>query len=221
MSRLGYPTLVGLVCILGIALVVFARLNRENEVSPSLADHWHAAYAVYDCTQDDFLPGFSSDFDPDGIHSHQDGIIHIHPFFERATGDGANVGTFLNAMRAEIVDDGLQLDTGAFLSNGSTCTDGSEAQLHIRHWEFAFQTETQSPNIITENLNDVSFENDREVFIFAFASVDSELPPFPSARLDQLDAVTGDRVTSAGPTDETGEPVINFEVTDTDAETDG
>ena len=41
---IGYPSAVALVIVLGLALVVFARATRDAEASPTLQDHWHAAY---------------------------------------------------------------------------------------------------------------------------------------------------------------------------------
>ena len=42
--QLGYPSVVALVVVLGLALVVFARATRDAEASPTLQEHWHAAY---------------------------------------------------------------------------------------------------------------------------------------------------------------------------------
>ena len=56
--QLGYPAAVALVIVLGLALVVFARATRDAEASPTLQDHWHAAYGVYDCVTDSFLTPF-------------------------------------------------------------------------------------------------------------------------------------------------------------------
>src|SRR5688500_3304374 len=73
------------VILLGSFLIVTSRQERQDrlaaggEISPSAAkrDHWHAAYGVYLC--DTFQPPLTNERDPLGIHTHGDGVIHIHP----------------------------------------------------------------------------------------------------------------------------------------------
>ena len=85
--ELGFPMAVATVIVLGIALVFIARDNRAPAAPPRIGDHWHAAYTIYDCGTE--VPYFQSAADPDGIHSHQDSLIHIHPFNSSATGEDA------------------------------------------------------------------------------------------------------------------------------------
>ena len=62
-----------------LALVVFARATRDAEASPTLQDHWHAAYGVWDCVTESFLTPFQSEFDPEGyIHTKMDSYTFIH-----------------------------------------------------------------------------------------------------------------------------------------------
>ena len=82
---------------------------------PSLRDHWHSAYGVYVCTDDEFLEPFLSENDPDGIHSHQDGLIHIHPFGSSVTGDDAQMDVFLSAMNVSLDDNQMILADGTVL----------------------------------------------------------------------------------------------------------
>jgi len=81
-----FPIAIVLVAALGLVLIFYAR--NENQASAATApianqDHWHAAYGVYIC--DKFIDSFQHGADPNaadplGIHSHGDGVIHIHPF---------------------------------------------------------------------------------------------------------------------------------------------
>ncbi|MEM9200279.1 MAG: hypothetical protein AAGC53_01405 [Actinomycetota bacterium] len=64
---------------------------------PLVGDHWHSVYGVYGCG-DGFLPIFESTSDPDGIHSHQDGVVHVHPFKESVSRERATFAVFLQAM---------------------------------------------------------------------------------------------------------------------------
>ena len=84
-----FPLALAMVVILGVALVVFARSSRAPASAPRVGnDHWHSAYAIFDC--DRFLPAFTSAADPDGIHSHQDGVVHVHPWNSSAAGEQAD-----------------------------------------------------------------------------------------------------------------------------------
>lgn len=184
---LGYPFLVGLIIVLGLGLVVFARATRDAEVTPTLQDHWHAAYGVWDCVSDSFLPPFQSEYDPEGIHSHQDGVIHIHPFTSSVTGKLARISVFLTAMGAEITDDSLTLPGGQTLESGVDC-GGEEAVLQILRWEDAFEGGEPS-QIVIENLSDVRFLKNLEAFTIARAPLGASIP-IPD-RVETLEGVTG------------------------------
>jgi len=203
-SRLGFPAIVGLICILGLLLVTYARVNREAEVKPvQNRDHWHAVYGLYDCTLNDgaggYLPPFLSQEDEEGIHSHQDGVMHIHPWFDRSDGPDAQLVKFLDSMNVEITPDTIVLDTGAVLEEGVEC-GGEEAVIHVRKWTFDFQVENEDPEIFTEDLPSIRFMNDREVYIIALAPLDAEIPIPPAERFETLNAVST-VITSQSPVD--------------------
>lgn len=201
-SRLGFPALVALVCLLGIAAVFYAWTTRDALASPQQGvDHWHAVYGVYDCTQtgeQKYLPPFQSTDDATGIHSHGDGIMHIHPFFELSSGENAQLRHWITEMRVELSSERIVLDTGQELVAGTECADGSgPAEIKVLHWDFDFQALAGEPpsEIITTDLGLVKFDNDRETYIIAFAAADTEfssdnnnLPP--SDRFDTLNNVS-------------------------------
>ena len=63
--------------------------------------HWHAAFGVYVCGK--YLPNRdgSAEPDPDGVHLHDDGLIHIHPF---AGSTKPTVDTFLQWAQIKLID---------------------------------------------------------------------------------------------------------------------
>lgn len=64
-------------------------------------DHWHSVYGVYSCSlegDDKYLPPFQSVQDDTGLHSHGDGLIHIHPFFPSSEGENAQVKLWVQEM---------------------------------------------------------------------------------------------------------------------------
>ena len=77
-----------------------------------LADtHWHSAYGVYKCdaylgktVNGKYVAEIDGSLlpDPAGIHAHDDGLIHIHPFIKRASGKKAQLSFFLDAINAKI-----------------------------------------------------------------------------------------------------------------------
>lgn len=186
--QVGFPAVVMLIIVLGLALVVFARTSRDAQASPTLQDHWHNAYGVYDCTSGSFLSSFQSERDPDGIHSHQDGLIHIHPFTASVTGREAQLGVFLTNMGAQMDDDTLDLPGDDILTEeGATC-DGEPAILQVVRFDDVLNS-TVASEVLTEDLAGTRFLGDGQGIVIALAPLGAETPPPPS--LDQLAAVLG------------------------------
>nr|MCU0269912.1 hypothetical protein [Acidimicrobiales bacterium] len=96
--KLGFPAAIVGIFVVGLLLVVFSygqRNNRAEAEAPSAvnSDHWHTAYGVYVCdTFQEPIPDQGTD--PVGIHTHGDGVIHIHPFSEASSGDNAQLYHF-------------------------------------------------------------------------------------------------------------------------------
>ena len=89
---LGFPLAIVAVVLLGTGLVVFSRENRDEAIPPTLNDHWHAAYGIWNCGQ--WEPALvDAGQDLNGIHTHTDGVIHIHPFSSASTGNRATRGS--------------------------------------------------------------------------------------------------------------------------------
>lgn len=163
-------------------------------------DHWHAVYGVWSCTAGDaadadesagaWLPHFDSNLDPLGIHSHNDGLVHIHPFFDESAGANAQLHVFLDAMGARLENDLLTLPDGQVLRNGDDC-GGEPAVLHLRKWQFDFLYDNTEPELITTALGATRFINDREVWEIVHAPLDAELPPIPSARFATMNSAAG------------------------------
>ncbi len=208
-SRLGFPALVAAICLVGIGVVFYAWSTRDALVRPTQSDHFHAVYGVYDCTldtEDKYVPPFQSARDQTGIHSHGDGLIHIHPFFELSSGSRAQMTHFFDEMGVDMTPDAITLDNGQVLEAGTECADGSgPAVIKVLHWDFDFEAmadDPPAPTEITENFRDIKFDNDREVYIFAFAAEGTDVPLPPAQRFDQLNntspAIAWERTDDAG-----------------------
>lgn len=186
--EIGFPTLVAAIIIVGLGLVVWARTTRDVQPQPTLQDHWHSAYGIYDCTSDSFLSPFQSQFDPEGIHSHQDSLIHIHPFSDAVTGKKATFQIFMDAMGAEFTDDGIELPGDQMLQTGVEC-DGEPAVIQIARWTNGIIAEGAPDEIITENFGDIRFLANGEAFTIARAPIGADIPA-PEA-INQLSEVLG------------------------------
>ena len=204
---LGFPLALAAVIVLGVALVVVARSSREPAASPRVGnDHWHSAYAVYDC--DRFLPAFTSAADPDGIHSHQDGVIHIHPWNSSAAGERADLDVFFEAMGVRITDDEISGPGIGVLEAGSDC--GGEPTV-IRAVRFARVDPVSEESVTalseiyeaaeeyTDDFGDVRLLGDLEAFTFARLPASAEVPLPPEDRLQIAFGASAGNLISTGP----------------------
>ncbi len=195
--KIGFPLLVGAVVLIGVSVVAFARLTNDqaDAAPPTLADHWHSAYGVYVCDQ--FLPPFSSTNDPQGIHSHQDGLIHIHPFSNLVTGEDATLGVFLEATGVSISDTELDTGDGTVRVTGDDC-GGEPAVLQVARWASANATDI-APEVFTEGFADIGFSGDGQAFTIALVPAGADIPPPPStASVDNPSDLPGSPPTVPG-----------------------
>lgn len=148
-------------------------------------DHWHDAYLINRCGVD--LPLSVSDDHGDGNHSHQDGLIHIHPSSPAGAGVNATFGNFVEAMGAELSDEAYVPGPGespGVLSEEEGC-DGEPALLQLAYWEDAFGDEP--PVIVTENLADFRLEHESlGAITLALLPEGADVPKPPQDRLDAL-----------------------------------
>lgn len=139
------------------------------------SSHWHAAYVVRLC--DDVLDPFDSDADPLGIHSHADGVMHVHPFFEESGYENATLGLFADAMGFGLADGELLLPGGGAWRDGDLC-DGVPGRVFVDRWS--------GPDADSEvvrhfdGLADLRYLADGELYQIAFAPADS-FPVVPPA----------------------------------------
>ncbi len=177
---MGFPLTVALVMLLGVVLVVLARQSREAPAAPRVGqDHWHSAYGVYDC--DRFLPAFTSQYDPHGIHSHQDGVIHIHPFNSSAAGEKARLGVFLESMGAFVDSEEISGPGIGVLEAGADC-NGEPSVIRVARFDLADVTAGPVAEY-TGDFDDIVLLSDGEAFTIARAPAGAELPPPPEERL--------------------------------------
>jgi hypothetical protein len=191
--EMGFPLVMAAVIVLGLGLVFVARNSRDATSAPRIGDHWHAAYTIYDCGEE--VPNFMGLADPDGIHSHQDGLIHIHPFNSSATGSDAQLGVLFEAMEATVSRDAIVTPEGGTISVEDGCGD-EPAVIKIARYQV--DPTLQLISVFDNDFHSIPLLGDREAFVIAKVPA-SENPPEPSAAsLEQLDASTGSDLISTG-----------------------
>jgi hypothetical protein len=152
--------LTAFVVILGVALVIYARATAPAQVGPFLQNasgtkkntHWHAALGVYDC--DHWMgdtpgsgiwnwPNASASNSPSrasnpsvyaGLHSHDDGVIHMEPVTSDEAGRNATVGTYFDFGGWKLSSTGYSF-LGTTVKNGDKCGNSTGTlQWEVGKW---------------------------------------------------------------------------------------
>ncbi len=187
---IGFPAVVVLIILIGIAVVAIARTQRDEEARPGLSDHWHSAYTVWDCTDGGgaHQPIFEGrrnpqgyPYDPEGIHSHADGVIHIHPFTANATGNDAVMGKFFESMFVRMDENAITATEFGVISAVDAVCDGQPAVMQIVRWSNALTAIASEPDErIYSDFDSVRFKKDGEAFTIALAPRDAVVPLPPT-----------------------------------------
>ena len=182
--ELGFPMALAGVIIVGIALVAFSWNARDvSALTPGFDDHWHIAYGIYDCRTDSFLDDLADPQTPNsGIHTHGDGVVHLHPRSSDATGNNAQLKRFFEAVRVELSDDATLSfpDREALAEAGAEC-DGQPAVLQVARFDPGSDT---VESVITEDLGDYRFQEDQERIVIALAPLGADIPPPPRDNIE-------------------------------------
>lgn len=192
-----FPGAIAAIVVLGVLMVGFSVREHRADANtvPPLAgedglpgDHWHASYGFYVCGE--WMPSLPEWHDTAGVHSHGDGVVHIHPFGEAGAGRNATMGTFLkDAPDVSLSDDKLELGDESWETGKDEC-DGEKGELVIARWKDV-QTTDAEPGLVYENFDDIRFREDGEGYTIAFVPEgETDIPkPESSAQLAELGAI--------------------------------
>jgi hypothetical protein len=137
---------VAAVIILGGLLITYARQGGRADAATkpvAFKDHWHVAYGVYAC--DKWLAPFTNqnetvDGQQLGVHTHGDGVIHVHPFASNASGRNAKLGIFFKALGVKSSNTKFELSEGlGTFKNGDDCA-GKPGTWKLAVWDTADST---------------------------------------------------------------------------------
>jgi hypothetical protein len=190
--QLGFPIAVGAVVILGLLLVSFARQSNQAAAdstnSPKRGEHWHASYGIFIC--DRFVTNVSDKGadDPLGIHTHDDGLAHIHPFTNQAAGKQATLGKFFDQVGMKVTDTSIKLPSaepfnGRLYKEGETTCGGEPATVKIVHWKSALAAAAgaKPQRVYTSDFSGIRFSEDLGAYTIAFVPKGTKVPPPPGA----------------------------------------
>jgi hypothetical protein len=185
--NLGWPALIAAVVILGAALIFVSRGKTADPVAPKLGDHWHAAYGIYDC--DHFIPALTDQIqDKTGLHTHGDGLMHMHPFGTRYTGLGANLSNWGITTGLQVTDSSVKA-SGIDRKNGDKC--GSKpGTLQLKVWN---STSDTAGHLIKKDFGKYN-PQEFTMWVLAFVPKGTDIPQPPADAIAALQApadVTG------------------------------
>jgi hypothetical protein len=186
----GWYSAISLVVILGIVILVMSRNETQERVGargeehPTTDEHWHTAYAFYICDQ--FIGALSDNGrDPKGVHTHGDGVIHVHPFSHAASGKRAVTGVFFETM-------GMTVTKSKFAFAGESFSNGDERCGTEKDKKAGFVQILVDGEKYDGDPAKIHFE-DRQEIVFAFVPEGTEVPKTPpsAATLNNLSDVPG------------------------------
>jgi hypothetical protein len=192
--RLTFPLAIVAILVLGSGTVVYARTTHDSmadsgaKPSYRAEDHWHAAYGFWQC--DKWYPTLKDvkTDDPLGIHTHEDGIIHVHPFKASASGERARLKEWTPMVGVQFFDDGWKLPDGTEYRKGSATCGDKPARVAVYRWKV---DDARAPvEIFTEGFADIYFSEDRTAYTFAVMPQDAPEPAPKPESVPQLDNLT-------------------------------
>ncbi|HPU39443.1 MAG TPA: hypothetical protein PLS63_07705 [Microthrixaceae bacterium] len=176
--NLAYPALIVAILVVGTILVVLARDSRQATASeaPTTRDHWHEAFAVNVCGE--FLDPPTDD-GPDrlGIHTHGDGLIHLHPYGAGATGDNATMAVFFKQIGTVVENGTMTLKDGTTKKDGQEC-DGKKAEVALFVWPPQASAKTKPEKLTGDDIANYRFAENGTASVLSF-NPDGFTPPLP------------------------------------------
>jgi plastocyanin len=99
------PVVGVMIAVFGILGVLF--VARSAVGAPRIGEHWHAALAIF--VNEEQLPRIAEALTAQGIHTHGDGMIHIHPHNQAGEGNGARIANFFGDQGGRLTNSEMRL----------------------------------------------------------------------------------------------------------------
>lgn len=144
-SSMGFTIVVVTIVVLGIAGIALSRGGggESDDSPPTINDHWHSAYAVNICGT--IEPNMPQPSRLGGLHTHNDGLIHIEPFVTASAldrGKNATLARYAESMPGmKLSSTEIQVPGGKLMKKGDLCDGKDPGTLTIRQWKNAVSDE--------------------------------------------------------------------------------
>jgi hypothetical protein len=200
---------MAIVVVLGTAGIVYSRDQHQPDNSRPVAaaagvagDHWHAALGFDICGT--FAPNVpDSGTDPLGIHTHGDGVVHIHPFSSLSSGKRAKLQIFFDTTNVKVTASEIKLTTDNVThKNGQHCDSGTVGTAEVQTKVWNTRDPSDQGHIVPGNPANIH-PTDGMLITIAFVPPGTDIPRPPSA--DQLDKLSD---LGTNPTDATTDTTV-------------
>ena len=189
--KLGFPLAIFVILVIGSLSVFLARSDRvesSTAAEPPVAnkDHWHIAYGIYVC--DHFLPALTDKDptnDPNGIHTHGDGIIHTHPFNAASGGKNARLKIWADQVGITFGSSSVTTPDGTVFDSNYKCGD-KPAKVYVYKWPDALDPQSVA-EVYDKDFGRIRLNPDRSAITIAVVPEGTDPSTVP--RPDSINAL--------------------------------
>ncbi len=125
-----FPAWVPVATVIAVVFAILGALfiSRSAVGAPRIGDHWHARFSYFVCgVRQPNPPVFSGE-----VHTHGDGIIHIHPSTPSYEGSAARLVKWFEYGGGKLTKKEIQMPGDPVAhKNGDTCSDGSVGEVQV------------------------------------------------------------------------------------------
>jgi hypothetical protein len=118
----------GALALAAVAVLLFDAAS-DGDSGPSVGDHWHAPYDIN--IGGTLQPPIPETITPQGIHTHGDGVIHVHPHITAAEGSGARLTQFFGDMGGSLTEKAMRIPGTSETYREGDLVGGRPAELRI------------------------------------------------------------------------------------------
>jgi hypothetical protein len=196
-TRSGSPfwyAATGVVIIVGIVAIALSRGGNAQVAPFPNDDHWHAALGVNVCgtwlpNAPEFHERVESSGTRAGLHSHGDGLVHIHPYSSDESGNRATLGKFFEFGGWALSENRIAAWDNQEHTTGQQC-DGKDAEVR---WSVDGEERSGDPADYKPQ--------DRDVIAVAFLPPGEKIGTPPSAGPTPTDVAPGESLPTPGSSD--------------------
>jgi hypothetical protein len=184
----------------------------EKKLNDLISDtHIHAAYGIYRCDTYEAPFDGGSLADPLGIHAHEDGLIHTHPFGRKGAGKNARLSKFFESTKMTMTTKKISWIKNSTATSFNTldvnkdkcgAKKDKKAVISVFYWRDA----KSSPVRYTGDFGSLKITKD-SAFAFVFAPEGTKVPIPPSEKALASPSDVTDPTPTAATTDSTTKAV--------------